>query len=274
MYDLILEASEIAGVEITGAETSQSLEGPWFGNGSFRNIEKPEVLMIIGDGVSSSSAGTLWHMTDTKLDMPVTKVDISRFGRVNLSDYNTIILPSGGYNTLSERELSSLNSWVSSGGRIIAVGSAINWLNSKKIVDLEIGSRQSASDERLNYNKSRLESGKHSIGGIFCKTDLDITHPLGFGYNDRSLTVYRNHTSFVSQVDNNTSNVAVYTNDPVISGFITPENTEKLRNTSSLITLNKGRGKLILFIDDPVFRGCWYGTNKLLINAIFLGSGI
>jgi hypothetical protein len=244
------------------------------GNGSFRSLEKPKVLMLIGNGVSSSSAGTIWHMFDSKVNMPLTKADISRFSRINLSEYNTIILPSGGYNDLTEREITSLNTWLNAGGNLIALGSSINWLNNKKITALEIKGRTPPPAGRLDYNKSRLESGKHSIGGIFCEADLDITHPLGFGYNDRKITVYRNHTSFVDLSENQVSNVVVYTSNPIISGYITPENIAKLKNTASIISLNKGRGKLILFIDDPVFRGCWYGTNKLLMNAIFFGGGI
>lgn len=29
---------------------------------------------------------------------------------------------------------------------------------------------------------------------------------------------------------------------------------------------------MILFADEPNFRGTWYGTNKLFLNALFLGS--
>jgi len=29
---------------------------------------------------------------------------------------------------------------------------------------------------------------------------------------------------------------------------------------------------VILFADDPNFRGTWFGTNKLFLNALFFGS--
>jgi hypothetical protein len=35
-----------------------------------------------------------------------------------------------------------------------------------------------------------------------------------------------------------------------------------------------GKGRVVLFADNPNFRGAWYGTNKLFLNALFLGSEI
>ena len=33
-----------------------------------------------------------------------------------------------------------------------------------------------------------------------------------------------------------------------------------------------GKGKIIYFTDNTNFRAFWYGTNKLLMNAIFFGN--
>ena len=33
-----------------------------------------------------------------------------------------------------------------------------------------------------------------------------------------------------------------------------------------------GRGRVVMFADNPNFRGAWYGTNKLFLNAIFFGN--
>jgi hypothetical protein len=34
----------------------------------------------------------------------------------------------------------------------------------------------------------------------------------------------------------------------------------------------EGAGRVILFGDEPNFRGTWYSTNKLFLNALFYGS--
>jgi len=37
-------------------------------------------------------------------------------------------------------------------------------------------------------------------------------------------------------------------------------------------TAKLGKGKVIVFTDNTNFRAFWYGTNKLLMNAIFFGK--
>jgi len=273
VYATVIKASKEAGINIFPVTSSNSPDGPWLGSNNFASISKPSVLLLTGDGVSSSVAGEIWHLFDTKLNMPVTKVDISRFGRINLSDYSVVILASGSFGSFGEREATALDEWVSGGGSLIATGSSISWLSGKKLAEVKIDSRLSQDPgRRIDYDISRLETGKHSIGGIYCSVDLDISHPLGYGYSDRSVVVYRNSTMAVSKVESATSNVAVYTDDPLVSGYITDENLERVKNSASVIALSRGRGNIILFVDDPVFRGCWYGTAKMLINAIFFGS--
>ena len=47
---------------------------------------------------------------------------------------------------------------------------------------------------------------------------------------------------------------------------------EELKNTSVCKIGNLGKGKVIYFTDNTNFRAFWYGTNKLLMNAIFFGN--
>ena len=45
-----------------------------------------------------------------------------------------------------------------------------------------------------------------------------------------------------------------------------------IKNSPSILVGTEGSGRVILFADEPNFRGTWYGTNKLFLNALFLGS--
>ena len=47
-----------------------------------------------------------------------------------------------------------------------------------------------------------------------------------------------------------------------------------LKGAASLIVSSSGSGRVVLFADNPNFRGSWYGTNKLFLNAIFFGANI
>ncbi|MEQ8574336.1 MAG: hypothetical protein RIB63_09750 [Fulvivirga sp.] len=41
-----------------------------------------------------------------------------------------------------------------------------------------------------------------------------------------------------------------------------------------MIVSGVGRGRVVMFADNPNFRGSWYGTNRLFLNALFLGNHI
>ena len=63
--------------------------------------------------------------------------------------------------------------------------------------------------------------------------------------------------------------VIAYAADPVLSGYVSEENVAALAGTAALIAERVGDGSVILFADNPNFRGYWYGTNKLFLNALF-----
>ena len=49
---------------------------------------------------------------------------------------------------------------------------------------------------------------------------------------------------------------------------------ENLKPSASLIVSKLGGGRVVMFADNPNFRGSWYGTNRLFLNALFLGDKI
>jgi hypothetical protein len=63
-----------------------------------------------------------------------------------------------------------------------------------------------------------------------------------------------------------------YTESPLLSGYISDDNLERLRESAAVIAHDKGSGSVIMILDRLSFRGFWYGTNKVLLNAIFFGG--
>ncbi len=59
-----------------------------------------------------------------------------------------------------------------------------------------------------------------------------------------------------------------------LSGLLWPESRERWRNTAYATVERIGAGQLILFSDDPMFRGYFEGSGRLLLNAVFLGPGM
>ena len=126
---------------------------------------------------------------------------------------------------------------------------------------------------RKPYTDAEENIGKESVGGIILKADIDITHPLGFGYRDNTIPIYKNNEVWLAPSKNEYSTVMKYNANPHIDGFITDKNMKEfVAPSASLIVSKLGSGRVILFADNPNFRGSWYGTNRLFLNALFLGK--
>ena len=183
---------------------------------------------------------------------------------------------SGDYKQLDSLKQQKIKSWVSHGNTLITIRNATEWIIKNKLAsETLIEEKKDTITERLPYITARENIGKERIGGAIFKVELDLTHPLCFGYHEKEIPVYRNSTVWIEPSKNPYSTVAKYTEDPLIDGFITDKNmNEYMKKSASLIVSKIGGGRVIMFADNPNFRGSWYGTNRLFLNGIFLGQRI
>lgn len=276
LYILLKSGAEKFAVDVHTAASGYSLSGIDLGSGNIMTLKKPEILMMIGDGVSSYEAGEVWHLLDTRMHMPVTKVQMRQFNRIEFHKYNVMVMVSGNYNELDSVKQQKIKSWISEGNTLITIRNASEWIIKQKLVkEALIEEKKDTTVERLPYITARGHIGKERIGGAIFKVELDLTHPLCFGYHDSEIPVYRNSTVWIKPSKNPYSTVARYTEDPLIDGFITDKNmNEFLKKSASLIVSRIGGGRVIMFAENPNFRGSWYGTNRLFLNGIFLGQRI
>lgn len=277
VYKTVKEAQEKFEVPIFAIDSGLSLGGIDLGSGNISPIKKVKAAMLIGDGVRSYEAGEVWHLLDTRVGMPITKIPMRNFNRANLDTYSTLVMVSGRYN-LTDKQLAKIKDWTSNGNTLITIGTASKWAIDKKLVKEKLIKKEKDStikSSRKPYADARENIGKESIGGVILKVDLDVTHPLAYGYHDSSIPVYKNNTVWLAPSENSYATIAKYTSDPHIDGFITKKNMEdNIKPSASLIVSKLGKGRVVLFADNPNFRGSWYGTNRLFLNALFLGDKI
>ncbi len=282
VYELVQKAQQKYQVPLYAVNSGYSLKGIDLGSGNVRPMKKVKAAMLIGDGTRSYEAGEVWHLLDTRVNMPISKIPMRNFNRTNFDKYTTLVMVSGRY-SLTKKQQGKIKAWVSKGNTLITIGGASKWAIEKKLVkekliDVERDSLTKDSTktvERKPYVDARENLGKESVGGIILKVDLDTTHPLAFGYHDSSIPVYKNNTVWLAPSKNEYATVAKYSKKPLIDGFITKKNIEEnVKLSASLIVSKVGSGRVVLFADNPNFRGSWYGTNRLFLNALFLGDKI
>jgi len=275
IYNLLTRLSKSTGVNFIGLKTGLTIDGPDLGSRNFSILKKPEILMFVEGNISSREAGEIWHLLDQKYNMQVSLVDINQYNRLDLDRYNTIILPGGNYPQINEYGEQKLKSWLEKGGTIIGFGGANNWLSEREYIKINYKSfKPDNQPSTYNYGeRDKYNSGKR-ISGVILKAKLDISHPIGYGYHREELPVIISSSRFANKHVNPYSTPLYYKEDPLLSGYIPFGKTEIIENSASILVNSYGDGKIISFLDNPNFRGYWYGTSKLVANAIFFAHVI
>ncbi len=126
--------------------------------------------------------------------------------------------------------------------------------------------------KNIAFEQRKLLEGAQLIGGAIFKARIDRSHPINFGYKNNEINLFRNSTIFMKPDKKSYNNPIQYINEPLVSGYVSAKNLNMLKNTIPLKIQPLGKGKVIGFTDNTNFRGFWFGTNKLLMNAIFFNN--
>lgn len=273
LYNLLASIQSDIPIPVFGSNTGNS-SGVKLGSPTVSNIEKPEIAIIVEGGASSYDTGEVWHLLDNRFDISLSLIPMRIFNRVDLTRYNTIIMVNGSYAELNVSAIERLKTWVKTGGNIIAMKSANNWLDSQEIIDLEFSRPITATDGKDDYaNLSRVR-GAQVTGGTIFETNIDTTNPLGYGYQDTSLPIFVNSNVCFEVTKNPYAYPVQFTNNPLMSGYVSEENYERIKDKAAVIVSQVGAGKVISMSFNPNFRAFWYGTNRLFLNAIYFGNQI
>lgn len=185
------------------------------GSNNFENLIEPKVAMIGGNGTNSYEIGEAWHLMDQRYHMPLSIVEQDDIRGSRLHRYNVLIISGYGYNDLSTSDVDEIKRWVSNGGTLIAYKYGIGWAKQHGLANVEFvsGNTNEEDDEvktRPYVNQSN-DSGAGVIGGAIFNTKIDLTHPMGYGFNNEELKVFRNSTQFLQKGKNPYSNPVIYT---------------------------------------------------------------
>lgn len=269
----IKKAIQGSGVDAFALSSGFASGGIDLGSNSFVPVKKPSVMMFGGNGTSATDVGEIWHMMDTRFHVPVSIVDVDRFGSVNADRYNVIIMASGAYNNLSKTAQDKLKDWISGGGTLIATEDATKWLSVNGFTKTLFKSGEDKRDTTLQlpyYLRSDETRAKDMAGSLF-EARVDLTHPLGFGYANPSVTIFKSNTLFMDKNNGAYDSPVMYTEQPLQSGYLYRGYKNIVKNTAAINVDNLGRGRIISMVDNLNFRAFWLGTSKMFMNAVYFG---
>ncbi len=249
-----------------------------FGSDRVRVIKKPKVALLTGEGVGSNAAGEIWHFFEQQLEYPLTLINQNELVRVNWSNIDVLIMPDGFYRFLNEKSAADeLKNWVQRGGRLIAIENAVSQLSSldwaikkKKDDDKKDDDKDKNNYQLLKrYENRERDFLPGTIPGAVYKIELDNSHPLGFGYPNHYFTLKQDDNIYEFFKEGGW-NVGVIKKESYVSGFAGSKTKLKLKDGLLFGVQDIGRGNIVYFADDPVFRSFWENGKLMLANAVFM----
>ena len=252
--------------------TGFSTKGPDFGSSSMNYLEQPKIALLRSDNSSSLNFGEIWYYFEQDLNYPVMPIHAENFERLDLSEIDVLILPSGSYASVFDKTgMDKLKNWVRSGGKVISIGAAINTFSNDN--DFSIKGKKATSNDSVKsadltpYADRERESISENITGSIFRTKVDNTHPLAFGYGQEYFTLKLSNESYELLTDG--YNVAYMQNPERIAGFAGSKTLKNLENSLVFGVERMGSGSIIYFVDNPLFRAFWENGKLFFANAVF-----
>ena len=256
--------------------TGLSANGIDLGSPKFAVMNLPKVLLIAGPGVNSTEAGEAWYNLERLAGISPTLAEPQRLKKLDLSRYTHIILPDGNYNSWQEAEISQLKNWAEQGGILWGHKDGAAWLAKAGLLKAAVWTNDEMksliSSDNLRYQDKELLAGRQRIAGAIYQAELDLSHPLAFGFTKAGLPLFKNSIVLLQPSSTPFTNVALYSEQPQLAGYTAVEYVPRISQSAALLAHNLGKGRVIAMTDNPVFRGYFYGSSRLLVNALYLGA--
>jgi hypothetical protein len=278
----VVDTANKFGVVLDTTMTGYVEEGKDFGSPNIRVIQAPKVALVGGDGTNSLGFGEIWHFFEKELNYPLSTLELEDMGRYDLSKYDVIIMPSTRGGGLNKAAQDKVTDWVKAGGKLIAIDGALNFFANKEgfglknfDTDEEKKAAEKAADslakaERLApYTEGERLAISGGAAGAIYQVAMDETHPLGYGTGGKFYAL-KNNSSKYAYLTEGANAGKILSNDSYRTGYIGYKIKSSMGGSLAIGTENQGRGEIIYFVDNPIFRGFWESGKLLLSNAIFM----
>lgn len=248
-----------------------------FGSEHVHVLKAPKVVLLTGEGTSSNAAGEVWHFFEQELNYPLTLVNVNDFNRADWKNIDVLIMPDGFYRFLNDKDATdNFKDWIQKGGRVIALENAVSQLANLEWINLKLKKTDDSTDKKdkdpysllKRFDNRERDGISNTTPGSIYKVDLDITHPLAFGYPSVYYTLKMDNKIYEFMKDG--WNVGVIKKENQVAGFVGNKLKEKLKDGTLIGIQYDGRGSVTFLADDLLFRNFWENGKLMFCNAVFL----
>jgi len=297
LHQRIAALATQTGVRVRAVNTPWTDGGITLGSPRVVDLKKPRIAVAAYEPTLGRAYGALWFLMEQMIDYPFTPIRTRQFRTADLSKYEVIVFPDGndgGYQEeLGTAGVARLRSWIDAGGVFVGLkgGAAfatrrgVEWTTSKLVGRRDEPPQQSGSGQQQappptqppaqppREPPKEEEKEVDRTPGAMVRAEFNAAHFLTLGYEPEQVVLHNSDLIFTPSKEG--THVASYAKEKLrVSGFLWPETEKRLAGSPYLIAEKLGRGHVLLFADDPVFRLLWPRLTRLLGNALFLAPSL
>jgi len=276
VHEVVARHITASGTDVKALSSAGVSEGTDLGSNSVIPVRMPQVALLGGPPVNGSSFGFSWYAMDQRIGYPTALVDANFVASGDLSQFNVLIMPgvNGGAleRILGDAGRARLAEWVRNGGVLITLDAASSWVAQGRVglVRTRVKRDSARAD---SADGARLPSG---LPGVLARATIDTLSPLLAGVNETEIAVFANGDRVLTVPRDLRAGEAVIQFAPAsrvrLSGYFWPESAGRLAGSPYLWTERVGRGRVIVFAQDEVYRDQLRGMLAVFANAVLLGG--
>jgi hypothetical protein len=283
------------GADVVAVDNGFAEAGRSLGSNAVRPLRAPRVLLAWDAPANGLSAGWARYVLERRFGLVPSAVRVGSLARVDLSEFDVVVLPSGSYGAaLGNEVLRQVKDWVNAGGTLVTIGDATRWAvgestgvlgttaewkDGTPIKDGPAPPRgDKAPAQPIDLAKA-IEPARELptlVPGAIVNTVVDTEHWLSSGLDASVPVSVQGQRVFSPITLDKGRNVVVFAPKDrlVASGIVWEESQQQLPGKPYLMHQPTGRGHVIAFTDDPNNRAFAEATELLFLNAVLLGPAM
>ena len=280
---ILRKVAETFGVTFHAVPTGLTDDGPDLGSSSVVTLTLPRVAVAFGEPVSPASYGATAHLFEAVVGLPFTPIRPASLSDADLARYNVLILPDGsgspGYaEYIGTKGLTRIRSWIEAGGTLItlrratafAAGKDAGLTTMKRLFKptTKPDEAEPASAEPAGQEQADKMEPPDPVPGAILRVAIEPSRYMGFGYGRDGAVMVNSDLVFSPSLQGNNIVTFAAKERLRLAGFLWDESAHLLGGAAYLVEEKRGRGRVILFADDPNFRGSWESLTRMFLNGV------
>jgi hypothetical protein len=303
---LVARLAAEAGAQPLPLESAATEDGPSLGSSTLLPVEPPRVVVLAGDGADVSGVAFLRLALERGLGLLPTVRRVDSLPADDLEGVTAIVVPNGNARfrraLLADESAETLRRFVDAGGVLVAIRGGAAALREKPLELSNVTAWEPPSDSPKAEGTDTaadapaapapravpeappaspeaalerdLERRALPIPGAALRTQGMPGHPLLFGLAGSPAFLVVDGEPPLRLPEARANVVTVAPDEPLLSGFGWKEALERWKGAAVVQLEEVGRGRVVSFAADPVFRGVWRGSETVFLNAVLLGPSL